>query len=369
MRVMVVNRLIVANLVVRPVRTLVSIMAVAVEVFLIIMVVGLTHGILEENARRTQGVGAEIMVQPQTTSVIMSFSGAPMPVQIRERLAQVPQVKAVAPVMVQVNSPGLTLIYGIDPQSFNAVTGGFTFVEGRGLEFPDDALVDDIYARSLHLRAGQTLMLVNHPFHLAGIVEHGKGARIFMRLDTLQDLMGSLGKASLFFVKLTSPEHTNSVIAEFERLLPHYQIRNMQEYLTLMTSSNIPGLNDFIQVMIALAVCIGLLVIFITMYSSIVERTREIGILKSMGASKLYIIELVLRETTLLTVVGILAGFGLSYLIRSLVGHFVPAVTILIQADWMLRASLIALVASLLGATYPTFRATRQDAIQALAYE
>ena len=365
-----VNRLIIANLIVRPVRTLVSIMAVGVEVVLIILVVGLTHGMLEENARRTMGVGAEIMVQPQTTSAIMAFSGAPMPIQIQDVLAKVPQVQAVAPVMMQVTSGGgVTVIYGIDVERFNAVTGGFIFRQGRGLQAADDVLVDDIYARSHNLAAGQTIDLLNHPFRLAGIVEHGKGARIFLRLDTLQDLMGSVGKASVFFVKLTKPEATAVVSAEFQRLLPHYQIRNMQEYLSLMTAGNIPGLSDFIDVMIGLAVCIGLLVIFITMYSTIVERTREIGILKSLGASKAYIVSLVLRETTLLTILGIAVGIGLSYLIRIVVTRVFPTLPILITAGWMLRAGLIAVVASLLGATYPTFRATQQDAIQALAYE
>ena len=365
-----VNTLIFANLVIRPVRTIVSITAVGVEVLLILMVVGLTHGMLEENARRTQGVGAEIMVQPQTTSALMSFSGAPMPIQIRDRLAQVAQVQAVAPVMMQVNSTGgLTLIYGIDVESFHAVSGGFIFREGRGLEAPDDVLVDDIFARSQKLHAGQTVTLLNHPFHLAGVVEHGKGARIFVKIETLQELMGSMGKASVFFVKLTRPEYTAAVVSEFQNLLPHYQIRNMQEYLSLMTAGNIPGLSDFIRVMIALAICIGLLVIFITMYSTIVERTREIGILKSMGASKSYIVSLVLRETAILTVLGIGSGIGLSYLVRSLVVHSFPTMAILITGGWMLRACLIALAASLLGAVYPAFRATRQDAIQALAYE
>ncbi len=121
--------------------------------------------------------------------------------------------------------------------------------------------------------------------------------------------------------------------------------------------------------MIALAVSIGLLVIFITMYSTIVERTREIGILKSMGASKAYIVGIVLRETAFLTVLGIGTGIGLSYLVRRVLLHSFPTMNVLITGDWMLRASLIALAASLAGATYPAFRATRQDAIEALAYE
>ena len=62
-----VNRLILANLAARPVRTVLSVTAVAVEMILILLVVGLTHGMLEESANRTVGVGAEIMVQPQSS--------------------------------------------------------------------------------------------------------------------------------------------------------------------------------------------------------------------------------------------------------------------------------------------------------------
>ena len=365
-----VNRMVFANLVTRPVRTLVAVMAVAVEVVLILMVVGLTSGLLEEVAKRTQGVGADIMVQPQTTSLFMGFTGAPMPIQIQDRLAQVPQVEAVAPVMLQMSSAGgVNLIYGIDVESFDQVTGGFRFLEGSGLEQPGDVLVDDIFARTQGLHAGENLELLNHTLRLAGIVEHGKGARIFMKIDALQDMMGSVGKASVFFVKLSDPNHTGNVLAQFREILPNYQLRDMREYLSLMTSSNIPGLGNFINVMIGLAVSIGLLVIFISIYSTVVERTREIGILKSMGASKTYIVNLVIRETTLLTVLGIGAGIGLSYLVRSLIEYIFPTMSILLTGEWMLRAGLIALVTSLLGASYPALKATQQDAIQALAYE
>lgn len=365
-----VNALVVANLVTRPVRTLVSMMAVAAEVVLILMVVGLTTGMLQDSVQRTLGVGADILVQPQTTSVFMAFSGAPMPLQIQDRLAEVEHVRAVAPVLVQTSSEGgITLIYGIDPQSFDAVTGGFRYLEGRGLEAPDELLVDDIYAGANNLHPGQTVELLNHPFRLAGVVEHGKGARLFLRLDTLQDLMGSVGKASLFFVKVDSPENVATVLAAFRELLPNYQLRDMQEYLSLMSPGNIPGLNNFVEAIIGLAVCLGLLVIFITMYSTIMERTREIGILKSLGASKTYIASLVYRETALLTLLGVSSGIGLSYLVRELIGVFFPTLPILLTAEWMLWSGLIALGGSLLGATYPALRATQQDAIQALAYE
>lgn len=365
-----VNRLIVANLAARPVRTVLSVMAVAVEMILILLVVGLTHGMLEESANRTVGVGAEIMVQPQSTSFIMGLSGTPMPVQIADRIAEVPGVRAVAPVATQVSSEGgVTLIYGIDPERFNAVSGGFRFLEGGAMQAADDILVDDIHARAHNLHAGQTVELLNNSFRLAGIVEHGKGARVFMHIDKLQELIGAPGKASLFFVKVADPGQTVPVLERLRELLPNYQLRDMQEFLSLMTANNIPGLNNFITVMIALAVSIGLLVIFITMYSTIVERTREIGILKSMGASKGYIVGVVLRETAVLTVLGIVGGIALTFLLRRLTLVVFPTLPILLTAGWMLRAGLIALGASLLGASYPAFRASQLDAIQAIAYE
>jgi putative ABC transport system permease protein len=173
----------------------------------------------------------------------------------------------------------------------------------------------------------------------------------------------------MFFVKVADPQQTGRVLGELRNLLPNYQLRDMQEYLSLMTASNIPGLNNFITVMIALAVSIGLLVIFITMYSTIVERTREIGILKSLGASNRYIVGVVMRETAFLTVLGIVAGIGLSFLLRRLTLVVFPTLPILITPGWTLRAGLIALAASFVGSFYPAFRASKLDAIQAIAYE
>src|SRR5271156_593534 len=134
-----IRYMITQNVLHRPVRTVITVIAVAVEVTLVIIVVGLTSGLLMESAKRTEGVGADIMVQPPSASVFMAFSGAPMPISIGSKLQELEYVQAVAPVLVQFNSVnGLDIVYGIQPDTFRAVSGGFDFHTGGELQDPND---------------------------------------------------------------------------------------------------------------------------------------------------------------------------------------------------------------------------------------
>ncbi len=365
-----IGHLIVRNISHRPLRTAITAIAIAVEVTLVIIVVGLTSGLLLDAAKRTEGVGADIMVQPPSASIFMAFSGAPMPISISQKLQQLAYVQAVAPVLVQFNSVnGLDLVYGIDPATFAAVSGGFVFHKGTDLHNPDDILVDDVYARAKDVHVGQTVHILEHDFHVAGIVEHGKGARLFVLMSTLQEMSGTHDRASVFFIKCDRSDHTPAVLDEVRGLLPRYEVRPLKEYISLMTSSNLPGLSVFIRVMISIAVAIGFLVIFLSMYTTVIERTREIGVLKSLGASKLYIVRIVLSETALLCAVGDAAGVGLSYLMRTVILAVFPSLTILITPKWILLSGVIALLGGLLGACYPAWLASRRDPVEALAYE
>jgi putative ABC transport system permease protein len=366
----VIQRIIFQNVLHRPIRTALTVLAVAIEVMLVITVVGLTTGLVTDSAKRIEGIGADIMVQPPSASVLMAFSGAPMPIRLGDKLAEMKYVKTVAPVLLQFNSTnGLDIIYGIDPASFNAVSGGFIFHSGHDLEQADDILVDDWYAKGRNVNTGQMLHILDHDFHVAGVVEHGKGARLFVMMSTLQDLAGAHDKASVFFIKCERPDDTDTVIDEIKALLPRYELRPLKDYMALMTSSSLPGLQAFINTMIGLAVAIGFLVIFLSMYTTIIERTREIGVLKSLGASKAYIIRVILSETTLLCVAGTIVGIGLSYSARAIFLHLFPTLTILISFEWIFRAAVIAIVGGLIGSSYPAWLASRKDPVEALAYE
>src|ERR1700722_11218637 len=354
----------------RPVRTIITVIAVAVEVTLVIIVVGLTSGLLMESAKRTEGVGADIMVQPPSASVFMAFSGAPMPIAIGDKLQQLEYVQAVAPVLVQFNSVnGLDIVYGIQPETFRAVSGGFVLHNGTELMDVNDILVDDVYARAKKIKVGQTLHILEHDFHVAGIVEHGKGARLFVLMSTLQEMSGARDKASVFFIKCDRTDHTPAVSDEVRGLLPRYEVRQLKDYMSLMTSSSLPGLQAFINVMIGIAVAIGFLVIFLSMYTTIIERTREIGVLKSLGASKSYIVRVILSETTLLCLTGTALGVALSFAARAIFLRMFPTLTILITGDWVIRATFIAILGGLLGSSYPAWMASRKDPVEALAYE
>ena len=157
--------------------------------------------------------------------------------------------------------------------------------------------------------------------------------------------------------------------SEIHGLLPKYEIRPLKDFVQLMTSSNLPGLKPFINVMIGLAVAIGFLVIFLSMYTTVIERTKEIGVLKSLGASKAYIVEIVMSETALLCAFGAVAGIALSFTAQAILLKLFPALTILMTGKWLAIASAIALVSGLMGAAYPAWMASRKDPVDALAYE
>ncbi|MBZ5720953.1 MAG: ABC transporter permease [Acidobacteriia bacterium] len=365
------NRMIVANLVHRPIRSLISIVAIALEVTLILLIVGLSVGMLNDARQRQAGIGADVIVQPPNTSFMAGVSNAPMSVKVGAILEKLPHVSVVAPVIWQLSTAGnLEVIYGIDLKSFEALVP-FRFVDGGGFHGPDDCLIDDYLAQSRHVKVGDTLAILNHNFRVAGIVEHGRGARKFIPMATLQDLIGSAGKASVFYVKLDDPANADAVVQAVKNVpgMQNYSVRSMREYLSMMTTTSYPGLSTFINVVIGISVIIGFIVIFQAMYTAVMERTREIGILKSMGASKLYIVNVILRETVLLAIGGIVVGVAVSLVARLGLHSRLPTLPVVVTGEWIVRATVIAIVGAILGAIYPAYKAAQKDPIDALAYE
>ena len=304
---------------------------------------------------------------------MVGITGAPASVKIADIIAKLPHVVAVAPVLIQLSTAGnVELVYGIDLKCYDSITGGFRFVQGGTFQGPDDALVDDIYARSHTVKPGDQIEILNHNFRVAGVVERGMGARKFLPLATMQELNGSQGKASYFYVKLDNPSNAGVVVDEIKNVpgMGTYVVRAMKEWLLMMTPENTPGLSSFIRVVVGISVIIGFMVIFQAMYTAVMERTREIGILKSIGASKFYIMNVILRESTLLSICGIVVGVAFSELARAVIlKRLFPSLPVEISGGWIARAMIIAVIGALAGAIYPALKAASKDPIEALAYE
>jgi putative ABC transport system permease protein len=369
--------MVISNLVHRPLRTLISVFAIAIEITLILLIVGLCMSMLNDSAERQKGIGFDVMVTPPGSSFLTGITGAPVPIKVGDKLRAIPHVTAVAPVVTHFITTGNPeVINGVElnpnsPNDFDKMGRPFRYLAGGPFQGPNDMLVDDLFADQHHTKVGDHYTVLNQSFRVCGIVEHGKGARRYVPIATLQDLLGSEGKASLFFVKTDSPENASSVVAAVKQIpgMDQYVARSLAEYASLMTASNIPFLNTFFNIVIGISVTIGFIVIFQSMYTAVMERTREIGILKSLGASRLYVLNVVLRESFVLAVGGVLMGLALTAAARAVINHIFPTHGMVWDSYWVLRATLIAILGALAGGLYPALRAAQKDPIEALAYE
>jgi putative ABC transport system permease protein len=366
------NKLVLANLLHRPVRSIISVLAVAIEVVMILSIAGIFMGMLNDQKTRTNGTGADLMLWPSNSSFMNGVGGAPMPVKIADVVRRLPHVVAVSPAIQKLATNGkIEVLYGIDYESFDALKH-FTFLSGGPFQKPNDVIIDDILAGSTPaLHVGDTIQILDHPFRVCGIVEHGKGGRKLLQIDTMGDLTGSSGRASLFYIKVDDKANIEAVRNEIHATkgLEDYPVQSIDEWLATMTPDKLPGFNVALGTVTGIAVIVGFLVIFQSMYTAILERTREIGILKSMGASKAEIVALVLRETSLIAVAGVLLGILGVFGVKLLLAHLYPTLNFEITGGWIGRGAVIAVAGAILGALYPAWIAARKDPIDALAYE
>lgn len=366
------NKLVFANLLHRPLRSLISVLAVAIEVVMILSIVAIFMGMLDDQKQRTNGIGADLVVSPSNASFMNGVSGAPMSAKLAEVFRKLPHVAAASPVITNFSMGGsVEILYGIDFASYDALKP-FVFLSGGPFKEPLDVIIDDVLSHSGSGRkVGDTITILNHAFRICGIVESGKGGRKLIPIDTMGSLMGADGKASVIYIKSDSPANNQLIMDEIHatRGLANYKVQTMADLISLYTPSRFPGFDLALNVVISIALIVGFLVIFQSMYTAVLERTREIGILKSLGSAKLTIVGVVLRETGVLAVAGVLLGIAATYGVRALLTLKFPTFSFELTAPWIGKGALIALAGSLLGALYPAWMAARKDPIDALAYE
>ena len=362
------NKLIIANLTHRPIRTLLSVLAIAVEVTMILTLVGVSYGTLDSSAERARGVGADIVVRPKGTSVISALSSSPLTDKYLALLLQQPHVTSATGTVIQSLS-GFDSVTGLDFPAFKKMSGGFTFLSGGDPVNDNDMIVDEYYARQKKLEVGSKINLINHDWNICGIYEGGKLARICVKLPVLQELAGRPGYLTQIYATLDDPKLAQQVAEQLKVKLDDDQVYSMDAFVSLYSISNVGMLKDFIWVVITIAVIVGFIVVFMAMYTAVLERTREIGIIKAVGGSSGLVLNLLLRETVILallgTVLGIILTYGAQLLMKYYPGNLVQETVYY----WWPIAGAIAVVGALLGSIVPAYKAINQDVTEALSYE
>lgn len=364
------DSLIVSNIRQRPTRTLVSVVGVALGVVLIVVNTSLVRGMLNDRMQRERGIGAEIQFSRRGSSVLSPSSVLSLDVRYADRLSRIEGVKAVSPVgrYAQRGRSGLGVeqIDGIDFDSYSAISG-LRMVEGRVFQSHDEVIVDDFKATEDKLRVGDPIQVFGQMKTVAGIYSPASGPRIKMSLEALQEAQAAPGKCTFIMVQCIRPEDQEVVQARINRELPDNIVLLTSDVATGFGRA-FPGLDGFINSVLTLSIIVSTLVILLAMYTTITERTREIGILKSLGASKRYIISVIEREALAISgigvVFGVLAAVGVSWGIERWT-------TLQLEFDWkwIAIAALVGLGAGALGALYPAIRAANQDPVKALSYE
>jgi putative ABC transport system permease protein len=183
----------------------------------------------------------------------------------------------------------------------------------------------------------------------------------------MQKQLGGEGKASAFLIKIKDGFAPEQVAENVHRTFSDNQVLLTKDLEELYMSS-IPALNVFLNVIIGVAAIISALVVLLTMYTTVTERTRQIGIMKSLGLSNTGIGWIIAQEAILISFCGIVAGILLTVILRFLLAR-VTTLEVEINPMVLLIVLVAGLVGGALGALYPALRAARLDAVEALSYE
>jgi len=363
------ENLITANIRSRPTRAFISIFAVALGVVLMLIIGGIARGTLDDYLGRTVGLGADYILQPTGSSVFYAFSNAALNIKLAGKIAEVQGIAAVTPVLAKFSSSDFSLVFGIDMESYNQFDGRLKVISGRESLKDDEVIIDQLYAESKKLAPGMKMSVLNHEFTVSGICRPGAVVRIFVPLKTLQKLNGTPDNVTIMFIKAAPGSDIPAVFQDLRRQFPNYSLARASDSNLLLADARLPGFKEFRMTVVLVSMMLSFMVILLAMYTTIFERTREIGILKSLGASRRFIVGMILKESVIICCLGALLGIGISEVVRKIIITKFPTLQVAMSVDDLIRGLILGLVAGTLGALYPAFKAARMDPVRALSFE
>jgi putative ABC transport system permease protein len=371
----------ISNLYRRKVRSAIAVLAVAVGVAAPIVLAGLAYGSINEILDRIRNVGADIIVSRTPNPALLGVRTGLMDESFGETLKDtkiecegktVRPVESVSPVLVWVAEVDgrLQNVYGVRPGEFSAfgVPMADALVSGRLMEAADELVMDSRFAASSGSEIGDAVELMDRDFIVVGIVRAGAGARLFIDLDVLQEITGQNDKVSAFFVKCKHPRYVPATASAVENGFPGVNTVTMEALADEM-AEGMAGLDEFINAITALSLLVAGLVVFLTTYTVVLERTREIGILKALGASRGFISRVILNETLLICVLGAAVGIGLAWFLKLGIAARYPLLTVEVTATRVFTYAGLGIVVGTLAGVVPALCAAARDPAETLLFE
>jgi len=337
-----------------------------------------------------------------------------------ENISRIANVSVVTPVM----QIGSVTLYNGEKKVTAFVAAAVNFTEFQQVfsdrfEFKDGAMPDPVENDTLIIgykvnypnetetafalpgeKVNMTVNLLKYPFNVnysftvAGTLQKGGTAGltnfdywVFMPLYTAREIYET-NLVDLIFVKVRDPEFSETVADEIEALFPPYQITVLAPITFIQQVDLILGM---VQIFLTAIASISLLVagigIMNIMTVSVMERTREIGILKAIGAKSRTVLTMFLAESLLIglvgSLVGVPTGYGLAHVLSYIIarfGTFQPdwlrnpelesaTITPVFSWLWVIVAVIFGISICILFGLYPARKAAKLDPVEALRYE
>jgi len=368
---------------------------------------GLARGSLGEVADRWEAVDADLIIYPSNWSDnITTISGGGMSDKDAEKIKNLAignnnAVEYVVPIYLQRISIAGTEhnVCGVRPEDLRYLLGEGGITEGRifdpentcanwlkkkfstpsekiidiseadladhgGLEM----VIDSRLARASGLKVGDKVYSAARNFTIVGIVPAGAMVRAFIPLATAEHLFyGGTGRYTLLMVKLREDVSIGEA-SELIRRQKHLKVIAVGEYRAML-ENRFGVMYVYVDTVNTITLIVAMLFIMVTLYTMVIQRRREIAILRSMGAPRMLILKEVLGESLILTIIGAAIGIAIAPAAGAGIEAVKPLLTVQITMQWILISAAAAVVGGSLAAIYPAFSAMNVDVAETLSLE
>ena len=400
----------IANVLHHKLRSALGALGVAIGVCMLVTLSGLARGSLNEVADRWEAVNADLIVYPaRWLDNITTIDGGGLSQADAAEVGRItvggnpsPAIERVVPVFLSRASIGGQEhnVVGVEPADLPSLLGRGQILPGgrcfdadgafakwlkAELEAPGDGVldispeelarrgglemvIDTRLAAKAKLEVGSGVNAAGHDYTVGGIVPAGALARAFIPRATAWYLFdGRPERYTMLFAKLREDVPPGAVLNRI-RATKRLNAVTTGEYRSML-ESRFGIMYVYVDAVNAVTLVVAFLFILVTLYTMVIQRTREIAILRSMGAARLYILREVLAESLILTFLGAAAGVGLSLAAAAIIQAALPLLTVTITWEWIATAAVVALVGGTAAAMYPGWCAIRVDVVEALNFE